>query len=500
MSPQLLQQSRPLALQPRQLGWLAALAAALLIGVVAPLLVMWQPRVGLALLCVPFAALAVRFPRQAVYLFVFAFPLTIGLPRGSFGIPILRITELALVGMFVLVLLSSALRNEWQLNFGTIDLAVLFMFLAGTVIPVIVAQGNSQEITSANWNDYFGVIRFYLCYRLIRMVVERREHVIRILHCWFAASVIVGVVAVLQNLRLFGVYEFTLNYYMDASFRDFVQESWRNPDLFRATSLLRDWNTLGSFSAFTLIFAIFYAQTLRGLKSLLWMVPVLAANGVALMLSGNISSMAAVCAAVVIGALVLRRIPKAVVPVLIVLPFVLIVFSNFIFLRFEQQFGGNRDDYVVAQSLTYRIYLWQTQLLPALEGRELFGVGPNLPEQIWWTTEESQYIGALYSGGIIYLSAYLLWTFLAIGVFIKALRNPDPLARMIGLAGASIIFVLYFMGIVNAYANYTAAMTIVWFMFGAVALAPRWSRAPTLQPQQAAQPVRAPEHGAVASS
>jgi hypothetical protein len=454
---------------------LLGLAVATAVGVATALIALREPRLALVLLGAPIFALMVHFPRHTFYGLVVIFPLMIGMPRGTAGIPILRPAEALLVVAFGAIILSQALQYPWRFRFTTVDMGMFLLFVSGILIPFLVATWRGQRITTENMNVLVGPIRFYMIYLAGRAVITSREHVRTVIHCMLGVSVVIAFLAICQKYELFGVADVLSTYFMDASTREHIYLAWRNPDLFRASSVFNgSWNTLGSYMAFTLLIAIFYGETVRTVKGSLAIYFVIAMCSMGLILSGNVASTSALLGGIALGSLYLRRPPRAVIPLIIGAIMAAIFFSEFISLRLMQQFGSTQDT-VLASSFSYRIDLWVTEFLPALRGYEILGVGPDLPESVWWGTEESQYLFVLYKGGVIYLIGYLLWAALSVAMCVVLLRHRDQLVRMLALPIILIVIGLMYMGISNAYATYSAPMSSLWILFAIVSSVSIWS-------------------------
>lgn len=455
---------------------LLGLAVATAIGVATALIALIEPRLALVLLGAPIFALMVHYPRITFYGLVILFPFTIGMPRGTAGIPILRPGEAFLVVAFGAIMLNQALSYPWRFHPTTVDMGMFLLFVTGIVVPFFVATWRGQSITTENMNVLVGPLRFYMIYLLGRAVITTRDHVRTVIHCMLGVAVVIAILAVFQKYGLFGVADFLATYFMDASVREHVYLDWRNPELFRASSVFNgSWNTLGSYMAFTLLIAIFYGEAVRTTKGFFAVCFVIAMCGMGLILSGNVASTSALIGGIALGSLYLRRLPRTVVPLIIGAILAAIFFSEFVFLRFAQQFGSTQDT-VLASSFSDRIDLWVTEFLPALRGYEILGVGPDLPDSVWWGTEESQYLFLLYKGGIIYLAGYILWAVLAIAMCVILLRDTDRLVRMLALPTMLIIIGLLYMGISNAYATYSGPMSSLWILFALVSSAGVWSR------------------------
>lgn len=209
---------------------------------------------------------------------------------------------------------------------------------------------------------------------------------------------------------------------------------------------------------------------------MLWLTPIIMLNSVALAISGNFASIAGLLGSLIAATIFLRRVPRGMVPIIISVALASVVFSSFFQARISQQFNNTTGDVVLASTFTDRIQLWVDQFLPVLEGQYLLGIGPELPPEVWWSTEESQYLFLLFKGGILYLLSYLLWIVLGVRVAIRAIRTPDLLARMLGYTALCMLLALVYMGISNAYATYTASITALWIVLALASTAGLWAQ------------------------
>jgi hypothetical protein len=152
----------------------------------------------------------------AAYLWLAFTPLIVGIDRGVL-LPLLRPNEALLLGLLsalaVRWLVLAVLRRARRPRFPALDGWFAVLALTGSALPLLwtVAQGRSlgldEFLSAAN------VAKYYLVFVMVRAAVVSEEQVRRCL--WVAMSVgaVVGVIAFLQSMRLFGVPELLATYW-----------------------------------------------------------------------------------------------------------------------------------------------------------------------------------------------------------------------------------------------------------------------------------------------
>jgi hypothetical protein len=205
-----LQDSRPWALA----GVLAAMAATgLLMGAATAL----APVVALALLVG--AALTVvvwRHPVVAAYLTVGITPLVAGIDRGRV-IPVLRPNEalvVALTGVLVLrVLTTTPPGRRFRLRLNPIEVCLLAMAVANSVLPLLVMLARGQQIEPDDISYALVLWKYLGVYVLVRATVRTDRQIGVCLWVAMCSAVVVGVIGVLQALDLFGIRTALVGFY-----------------------------------------------------------------------------------------------------------------------------------------------------------------------------------------------------------------------------------------------------------------------------------------------
>ncbi|HEY7414013.1 MAG TPA: O-antigen ligase family protein, partial [Ktedonobacteraceae bacterium] len=157
-----------------------------------------------------------------------------------------------------------------------------------------------------------------------------------------------------------------------------------------------------------------------------------------------------------------------------------LIFAPLLAWRLQDQFGGNQG--IIAQSLVYRFYLWQTYFLPAIAHQPLLGVGLVIPSSIPWSTTDSGYLALLFSGGLVYLLCYIYFTWCCIRGTRQLLKRArlgtlapagsDRVLAALAASGLTIVLILLGMNVTEAYFTYTAAASVLWMVLAAAMSVP----------------------------
>jgi hypothetical protein len=153
------------------------------------------------------AAVAVH-PPLAAYTVIALTPLIAGLNRGA-AIPVLRPNE-ALVavvaaGLIARLMLGGLAGRPIRVRLGRVDLAIIGLAVAGSVLPLLWMYGRGVAITQDDAFYALVIWKYYALFLVIRASVATVPEVSRCLWLSLAAACVVSVVGILQSLNLFGV-------------------------------------------------------------------------------------------------------------------------------------------------------------------------------------------------------------------------------------------------------------------------------------------------------
>jgi hypothetical protein len=390
-------------------------------------------------------------------------PLVGGIRRGLL-IPVVRLSELLVAVTFACVV-GVMLAEHRRPRFGPIDIAYGVLLLFGTAVPVMVAFYTDGALSTDGWSTFLGPVKFYLAYRIVVDTVRTDSDLRRLLICLLFAGAAVAVVGIFEYFNVGNLQSFLNAYFMEGDLTDTWQQ--QVADTRRIIATVGSWNVSGAFFAFHVALVIALVQ-LRTWILRRWMViSVGAICAVGLLLSGSMASTLGLCIAITTYAVVRHRVPRPTILVsaLVVAILAGILFRPFLEVRLETQYPAGASE-LIPSSVQYRIALWRDQFLPALRDHEILGLGPSLPSQIDWMTEESQYLFNMYKGGIPYLFA----TLGLFAVLIVQLRRRYPYqtggqqAATLSALGLSVALVV--INLNNAYSTYGVPAQTFWVLVG----------------------------------
>jgi putative peptidoglycan lipid II flippase len=392
-------------LQRRPSSWLALplLAAAFGVGVVCA----YRPWLALiACLLLLLAACVWVRPTLAAYLLIVLTPLTTGINRGS-ALPLLRPNEAlaVLVGGTLAARALVRLRTGQfpKLRLDRVELAMVIMAVTNSVVPLLWMLVRQHPITRDDLLYALVLWKFLGIYAIIRAAVTSDRHVRRCLVLSVGAASVVGFLAILQSLGLFGVPHVLATFYAPFGYENAFQA--------------RGSSTLG-LPAATADFMVFNLAVVSGLwiRFRRYRLALAVAAGLFVMgalSAGEFSSAIGLIVGVVCISIVMRRprllsifLPAGIAAGFVLRPVISTRLSGF------QSASG------LPTSWTGRLQNLQTYFWPKLssEWNFLLGVRPDaripVPTQatgfVWI---ESGYTWLLWGGGIPLVAGFAFFVY-----------------------------------------------------------------------------------------
>ncbi len=162
------------------------------------------------------AFVALHPPRGAALLIV-ASLLIAGMDRDVL-VPVLRPHEVVLIlvalGLLTHLVLGVLVgRVRLALRFDRIDVAIIFMALCGSVLPLAMMVLRDRDIARDDILYALQLWKLYAVFVIVRVGVRTPQEVRRCLWITMGAALVVGIVGVLQSLELFGVTGLLEQYY-----------------------------------------------------------------------------------------------------------------------------------------------------------------------------------------------------------------------------------------------------------------------------------------------
>lgn len=160
-------------------------------------------------------AIALR-PQLGAYLYLITAPLIAGIPRGIVA-PLVRPSEalliLILAAWFTRIFVDLLRGRPPRLAVGRVELALALLAFTASVPPLLLRFGRDLPISTDDVLYALVLWKFLLVYCLFRHVVRTAAQVQVCLWLAILSSAMVGLVAIMQVLGLFGIPELLWAYY-----------------------------------------------------------------------------------------------------------------------------------------------------------------------------------------------------------------------------------------------------------------------------------------------
>lgn len=415
-----------------------AVASGVLIGLLADGFV-----VALALGAVVLVAVIAVAPVIGAYAWLLAGPLIVGIARGE-AVPVARPNEILLL----IAVLGVALNAWWRVSRrqpflpkpGIVDLTVALLFVAGSVLPMLVLFARGLEPSEDDILYAMVFAKYLVLYFMFRIAVRSESEVATSLKLILLSSTVVAVVAILQVNNLLGVPGLLFAYY-DSPF-----EGAEGVISLRGTSTIASAFGLADVMAMSLAIVVaWWPSNRRGRPYLLGAALLfLAGAWAAGSFSGIIGVAAAVLAAAFVGgqlvAYVALMVPAGLVGALAFWPVI------------AARLAGFDNINALPQSWVGRWENLETFFWPNLFAGDhwLFGVRPAArvpaPES-WrdWVYIESGHTWLLWTGGLPLLMAFLALAWFSTRALFRIARNSVDsigVAAKAAFAATAMIFLL----------------------------------------------------------
>jgi hypothetical protein len=432
---------------PGRIGWsatfgflavtLLALPVALAIGVGAAL----SPVLALGgLVALALVAVVVWRPEFAAYILIAATPLIVGIDRDRI-FPMLRPNE-ALLGLLIAILAARAalqLRVDTRprISMGPVAIALLGMALAGSVLPIVFMVVRGREVEMDDLTHAAVMWKNLAIFALVRYTVRTQAQVRVCIRVSMSVAVVVGSIAILQSLGLFGVRELLVPWYASFGYTDVVTDP-------RAGSTIGLPAATADFMILNLALAI--GLWWKDRRAALLILPAALVYMMATFAAAEFSSalglmVAMVTVAALLGRLDLLRYGVLGLPVAIVALWPTVEHR---IVEFQSMHG-------IPRSWLVRWYNLETYFWPELFSgtNPIFGVRPSarVPanEAFGFVWIESGYTWLLWGGGVFLAGAfgYFVWVALrTMRARCRELSSYSSVAALAAYAGVVVVVVL----------------------------------------------------------
>lgn len=466
---------------PAALAVAVVAGASVALGAAAPL--------GVAV-AVVLAGAAWRRPVIAAAVVASVVPAMSGLERGGV-VPGFKVSELLLVACAVAVFLRRP--RGWRPLSG-VDLAMIAFAVVGLVLGVLHAVWGNIDVDTLLRSGLLPAFLLVTWWTASRGVADAAD--LRTVLRWvLLVSLVPALVGILQHFDVLGARELVVTV---------VGEDGLGPlpgaTESRATGPFPIAHSFGGYLIVpTLLAALLLLREDTTVLRRGWLVLVLAVDMVAVVLAVTVTLLAWVPIALLVGAALVQRVRWAVFLLAVVTLASLVLFSDALVDRFEQQTtaASGTEDGLVPQTLQYRILVWQRDYLPLVGRVWPVGIGLDNPENVQFEATENQYLTLLLRGGVALLVAAVV-ALTAIAVRAAAHARTARTAPE-GVAAATVVGILVFLpaaAMVWPYVtNAGLPQSLLGFAGAALALdhwRPRLRRAPLYGPLADPGPVPVP--------
>lgn len=393
---------------------LIAVGTALTMGVALAV----SPKMGLAVLLAVAVALAlVDRPHVSVYLMVLVAPACAGLHRGLV-VPGLRVSEAAILGLGILVLVFAA-RDE-RPRWTGVEMMLVVYAAATAVLGGLDLALRHASLTSEDLGTLVGPFQFVLLLRSVVVAMNKERYRQRAAQLLLLGAALVALVALAQWANL-GPTRSTLVHLTGST----LFTSSLGEGVGRVTGPFNIWHELAGVLMPSVLLALAMLTGPASTRARIYYGTVFVLTVMALLASAAVGIL---IVTIVSGLYICRRRRVLHVAVAVLVPLGIVavfVFGGILGGREEQQFSSSAASYrnpLVPQTLSYRYALFQEQSAPALEGHWTTGFGPDLPPRLAlgnFPFAETTYVSLVMRGGIPLLVIFLVLT----GMVIVAARR-----------------------------------------------------------------------------
>jgi hypothetical protein len=403
----------------------------------------WRPVIGLLVL-----ALAV--------------PLTAGMGRN----PILPMVP-ASASLSVLValgMLAHFLPQRRKIGFTTLDVVVAAFTIGGALVPWAVLYLSKQSVGVETWQSVLSPLQYLVVYLVFSRLEVTPVNLRRILGLEMLASVIIGVVGLVQLANPPGIRGFIASTYPIAGQLNACQLGNCPP-----TSLLAHWSAFGAFAVLNYAVALALLCTPAARFSRRWLMVVMAVNVLAV--AASQTPVAMIGLVLVTGIVLVHRgrVPRQLPAAVAALAIAAGVFWTQVQVRAEPQPAAASAAATTSSSQPNRNP--SRLVVPLIQDHLWAGTGTVVPTGVPDRVAgyiDNQYLRMSLRGGIVgeALLLLLLASVAVAGWHLR--RNPRPLVQALGAITLTFAVVLAVLGTSADYIDYAGVSQLFWMMLGLI--------------------------------
>ena len=409
---------------------------------------LWRPVIGLASLAI-------------------AVPLTTGMGRGTV-IPLLRPNEALLIVVVGALVVEALLRPQVAFlsarlgpaaqaqgpkrprRWTGMDVAVVGFTVGGTVIPFLTLWLGRTPIDASTGQSILSPLQFLVLYGIFRYLLLSNRDIRLCLNLAMAASVVIAVLAVAQVLQVAPVTSF-----LDTFFPSPPPPSW--DPIQRPNATLGLYSSVGAFCMLNYALALSFTAVRSRDFHPVWLGLVMAFDVVGVLASQTWAPAVGLVLATIVILVYTRRIPWQTWIGVAGVSVALALFGAQVANRIADQgvtVGGN---FLIPETMRYRMMLWEDFYLPSLAQSPWVGTGTLLPAVVPEELDvqvDNEYLRVAYRAGVV---GVVLLAILLVSVGLtgwRAREREDLLVRALGAAALAYVVAAAVMGITEEYLAY----------------------------------------------
>lgn len=428
---------------------------AIISGLILGLASLFSPWLGLAIASMGICFLLVLTrPILLCYVMIFAIAFFSGMNRGRI-IPYFIPNEplLALASGLAIPTILIARRASTS-RISSFTAGWICLVFGTSIIPFLIYLIRRVSLTMSEVFALLAPLQYLLIYMIFRYIPTNEVQVRGILRWMLACTFFIGVIGLLQALRVGFILNLLASWYSSGHEEVAL-------DVGRVSSVLGAWNSLGTFLMISLLILRAVIDLKPALMSKKAFLLVTAACAGCLIASGSYAGMIGLGLGLLIFEIFNTKGRKAIIAILFAGAVLAIPLQKNIFLRLAYQFqNGNW----IPQTLAYRFKVWQEIFLPLIEKTWLWGYHPVMPSTLAWLYPESQYFELLLKSGIISLIGHLFWVVLSMIWSYRIIRSSSDLRRSLAACIFILFMVLSIMGLTNGVFTFSGVIEYLWIL------------------------------------
>lgn len=424
------------------------------------ILVLVSPWLGLAaVIGLLFLLVILSRPVYLCYLVILATVFTSGMGRGRI-IPYLVPNEVVLGLVSIMALPAILINNQPRssTNSGSITTGIVILLAGTSIFPLLIYFARGVGLSVSELFSLIAPLQYALVYLVFRYLPLTEAEVRSIVRLMLVSAAVVGIVGLLQTMRLGFILNF-LNTWYPSSHQETALSYGR------VSSVLGAWNSLGTFLMLNLIILRAVSILQPALMNRVIFFLIAASGAGCLIASGSYASLVGLALGFFLFELFDRRGRTTMVFLFLIIPILAFLLRDNIMARFafQTRYGG-----LIPATLAFRFQLWESVFWPIIRKTWLWGFHPIIPSTVAWQYAESQYITLLIRSGIFSLLAHLFWVGLTLVWLYKNIRASDDFRRSLSISVFIMLVVLSIMAVTNAVFYYSSVSEYLWISLGLI--------------------------------